>query len=93
MSPSTVIVRRERDGSGTVGVRDTGPGVNDDERDKIFEPFYRGRDAVSPGTGLGLAIVRTIADAHGAVLHLTANSDGRGLCIAASFPARAEAYA
>jgi len=89
----TVLVRRERDGSGTIGVRDTGPGIHDDERDKIFEPFYRGRDAVSPGTGLGLAIVRTIADAHGASLQLTPNDEGPGLCIAASFPARVEAYA
>jgi two-component system sensor histidine kinase TctE len=89
----TVFVRREREGGGTIGVRDTGPGVNEDERDKVFEPFYRGRDAVAPGTGLGLAIVRTIADAHGAGLRLESNPDGFGLCIAATFPARVEAYA
>jgi nitrogen fixation/metabolism regulation signal transduction histidine kinase len=40
-----------------------------------------------------LAIVRTIADAHGASLQLTPNDEGPGLCIAASFPARVEAYA
>jgi len=58
----------------------------------VFEPFYRGREAVAPGTGLGLAIVRTIADAHGAGVRLQAN-DGGGLCVAATFPATVEAYA
>ncbi len=89
----TVQVRRSRDRSATLAVRDTGPGVPDDEQTRIFEPFYRGRDAVPSGTGLGLAIVRTIAGAHGASVHIEPNRDGPGLCIAASFPRLAEATA
>lgn len=49
-------------------VRDTGPGVLEAERERIFEPFYRGRDngAGQPtGSGLGLAITRWIAQVHG----------------------------
>jgi two-component system sensor histidine kinase TctE len=88
----TVEVARVPGGGASVAVRDTGPGVPDDERAKVFEPFYRGREAVAPGTGLGLAIVRTIADAHGAGVRLQAN-DGGGLCVAATFPATVEAYA
>ncbi len=45
-------------------VRDFGPGIPPDQRDKVFERFARGRTA-GPGTGLGLAIARSIAEAHG----------------------------
>jgi two-component system, OmpR family, sensor histidine kinase TctE len=88
----TVQVALTADGGATLCVRDTGPGVPDDERAKVFEPFYRGRDAVAPGTGLGLAIVRTIADAHGAAVRLEP-ADGGGLCIATTFPVTVEAFA
>jgi two-component system sensor histidine kinase TctE len=79
-------------GGVSLAVRDTGPGVPDDERSKVFEPFYRGRDALAPGTGLGLAIVRTIAGAHGASVRLQSNHGG-GLCVAATFPAIVEVAA
>jgi len=50
-----------------VWVEDRGPGVPDEEKQRVFEKFYRGTtSAASPsGTGLGLAIVREIARAHG----------------------------
>jgi len=89
----TVEISRDRRDNAVIAVHDTGPGVPDDERAKVFEPFYRGRDAVATGTGLGLAIVRTIADAHGASVSLQTNPDGVGLCVAANFPTHAEAVA
>jgi signal transduction histidine kinase len=46
-------------------VTDQGPGIDEDERPHLFEPFYRGRAARGTGTGLGLFIVRSIIDAHG----------------------------
>ena len=49
-------------------VEDRGPGIASDDRKHIFEPFYRGRDAVSQqiqGSGLGLNLVLRIAEAHG----------------------------
>ena len=88
----TVHVSRSSDGP-CLAVRDTGPGVPDDERARIFEPFYRGRDAGPSGTGLGLAIVRTIAGAHGASVDIAPSPSGAGLCIAATFPAKSAAYA
>ncbi|SIT11965.1 DUF4118 domain-containing protein [Alicyclobacillus vulcanalis] len=50
----------------TVEVRDYGMGIPEDEVDRVFDKFYRGRSVQSlPGTGLGLAIVRAVVEAHG----------------------------
>jgi two-component system heavy metal sensor histidine kinase CusS len=50
----------------TVRVTDQGPGVHKDDRERIFEPFYRSRSAYgTPGYGLGLAIAAKVARAHG----------------------------
>ena len=46
-------------------VQDNGPGIPPDERERVFDRFYRGRDAAAGGSGLGLAIVRQVADMHG----------------------------
>lgn len=51
---------------GEVRVRDHGPGIAADERERVFDRFYRAASARSqPGSGLGLAIVREVAEAHG----------------------------
>jgi signal transduction histidine kinase len=54
-------------------VSDTGPGVPQDIRERLFEPFVTGR---ADGTGLGLAIVREIARAHGGDARLVASTQG-----------------
>jgi two-component system sensor histidine kinase SenX3 len=51
-----------------IRVADRGPGIPADELEHIFEPFFRGRRAVSDqihGTGLGLNLVKKIVEAHG----------------------------
>ena len=51
---------------GEVVVRDAGPGIEPEERRRVFDRFYRAPSARGmPGSGLGLAIVRQIAEAHG----------------------------
>jgi two-component system, OmpR family, sensor kinase len=63
-----------------VWVRDDGPGIEENDRERIFEPFYRGpRESAEdlPGAGLGLAIARTIARSHGGDITLDAQH-GRG---------------
>jgi signal transduction histidine kinase len=51
-----------------IRVADHGPGIFADEQDRIFDPFFRGRRALSDqvhGTGLGLSLVKKIVEAHG----------------------------
>jgi len=48
-----------------VRVVDRGPGIPEPERERIFEPFYRGRDDAHTGSGLGLAVVRGFVEANG----------------------------
>lgn len=57
-------------------VRDTGPGVEEDELSRITERFFRGRDVTQEGSGLGLAIVRRVAELHGARLELANHPEG-----------------
>ena len=64
-----------------LAVGDEGSGILPDEREKIFEPFYRGRgetERSSEGAGLGLAIVRQIARAHGGDVALAVAASGEG---------------
>jgi two-component system, OmpR family, sensor kinase len=51
-----------------MAVRDHGPGIPEDERDRVTDRFYRGRDAPSGGTGLGLSIARELAEKWGGEL-------------------------
>lgn len=52
----------------TVTIDDDGPGIPENERERVFEPFYRlesSRNRETGGTGLGLAVVRSIVRSHG----------------------------
>ena len=54
-----------RNGEVVLSVEDDGPGIPDDQREKVFERFYRGSGEYSGSSGLGLSIVRAVADSHG----------------------------
>ncbi len=81
----TLGVRVEAGGRVAIEVCDTGQGIPVAERERVFDPFYRGADAPSGGTGLGLAIVRAIADAHAARIDVDDGPDGCGTRIRVSF--------
>ena len=67
-------------------VDDAGPGIPADERDRVFDRFYRRAGSEASGSGLGLAIVRRIADAQGAAVTLQDSSRG-GLRVEVRFDA------
>lgn len=65
--PIDISARREGKNA-TIEIRDSGPGVPEEELDRLFEPFYRpeiSRRADTGGMGMGLAIVKTCAEACG----------------------------
>jgi two-component system, OmpR family, sensor histidine kinase KdpD len=75
-----VSVGRVRDGI-QVRVADHGPGIPEEERSLVFEPFYRGRASFGrPGSGLGLAIARAVVSAHGGEMQLE-QTPGGGLAV------------
>lgn len=81
-----VVVRVRGAVQAILEVDDDGPGIPPEERERVFERFYRGRESREPGTGLGLAIVRDICLSHGAVIALETPADGRGLRVRVEFP-------
>lgn len=71
-----------------IRISDSGPGIADDEREKIFLPFYqrsRAGDAGSRGTGLGLSIVKQLVEALGGEVQVQ-SSLGRGSSFSVSLP-------
>jgi Histidine kinase-, DNA gyrase B-, and HSP90-like ATPase len=54
-------------------VRDSGPGIDPDHLDRVFEAFYTTK---SSGVGMGLSICRSIIDAHGGRLWADMNASG-----------------
>lgn len=75
-----------RDDRAEISVSDNGPGIDDAEKSKVMERFYRG-DASrgTPGVGLGLSLVQAVAKLHGSALEL--HDNGPGLRVAMTVPA------
>jgi signal transduction histidine kinase len=67
------VTAEQRDQDCYLIVEDSGPGVEPEQREKIFEPFTSFR---SNGTGLGLAIAREIVEAHGGTISCTQGANG-----------------
>jgi two-component system, OmpR family, sensor histidine kinase MprB len=65
---------------GELRVRDHGPGIPEEDVDRVFDRFYRAPSARGlPGSGLGLAIVRQIAERHGGRVSAERPADGGAL--------------
>ncbi len=75
-----------RDGMSFLYVEDTGPGITVEEREKVFERFYRVAGTEGVGSGLGLAIVKEIVDRHGGTVSIGPRNGGGGTRICISFP-------
>jgi signal transduction histidine kinase len=81
-----VALRRRSDGAVEIAVADDGPGIQDGEKGKVVERFYRG-DASrgTPGVGLGLSLVQAVAKLHRSSIELSDRDPG--LCVTLALPA------
>jgi len=80
------VTVRSENGSAVLEVVDTGPGIPESHRQRVFDRFYRLEGSQGPGSGLGLAIVRNIAERHGASVTLADRAEGSGLRVLVRFP-------
>lgn len=89
-SQGDITLALERHGPNVqVRVCDHGPGVPPEQRERIFEPFYRlpGASERAGGVGLGLALVRSIAERHNGTVRCEARPDGQGgACFVLTLP-------
>ncbi len=69
-------------------ITDDGPGIPEDDKDKVFQPFFTQKD---DGTGLGLAIVHRIVTAHGGTINLEDGHE-RGATFKITLPATAATH-
>lgn len=82
-----VDVVLSNDNSGLVlKVKDTGPGIPVEDRERIFERFYRIPGNEAQGSGLGLAIVQQIAQRHDAIVEIATGENGTGAIFGIRFP-------
>jgi two-component system, OmpR family, sensor kinase len=81
------IALAAQDGTASLAVEDSGPGIPEAERERVFDRFYRTPDAGAPGSGLGLAIVKAVAGRHGATVVLGRSGELGGLKAEVRFPA------
>jgi signal transduction histidine kinase len=74
------------DGSASIVVSDAGRGLDNEERRRAFEPFWRGSDGASGGNGLGLHLVRTLVEAHGGEVAAASAGRDRGSVFTVTLP-------
>lgn len=82
------ILLQAQDQSDTVviSVSDDGPGIAPEERERIFDRFYRALGTKTSGTGLGLAIVKRIIDIHHGKIQVSDGINGKGTAFIITFP-------
>ena len=73
-------------GLSVVRVSDSGPGIAPEERERVFDRFYRALGTKTSGTGLGLAIVKRIVDIHHGTISIEEGLDGCGTTFRLAFP-------
>jgi two-component system sensor histidine kinase TctE len=81
-----VTVRLVADEHVVLEVEDNGIGVAEEDRERVFERFYRVLGTDADGSGLGLAICREIVEQHGGTIRLAAGSEGLGTRVIAELP-------
>jgi two-component system OmpR family sensor kinase len=88
-----VSIIRNHDGSALLRVADNGPGIPEEDRQRVFDRFYRREGTGESGSGLGLFIARTIANQHHATIVLGQTDEHGGLTVTVRFKSPAALYA
>ncbi len=83
---AVTVTLTEEDGRARLVVCDTGPGIPEQDRERVFERFYRLPGANVTGSGLGLSIVKQVAERHHATIAAGAGEGGAGTAMAITFP-------
>jgi len=85
-----IIVRFIKQGEELIlEVIDSGPGIDEDDKDSVFEPFYQGKQpekGVIQGSGLGLLIVKEFVAAHGGSIAVVNGEEEHGMHVQVKFP-------
>ncbi|MFH1538785.1 MAG: ATP-binding protein [bacterium] len=82
---SVEVTSRLAGGEAEITIADTGPGIDPEKADLLFEPFYTTRPN---GTGLGLAISKQIVERHGGIISIKNRTDKKGAIVTVRLPVR-----
>jgi signal transduction histidine kinase len=82
--PKLSVRTHQTDKSITIEIEDNGPGIPDDIKDKILQPFFTTKKGTQ-GTGLGLSITNDIIKAHGGILKVE-SKEGEGTQLIIQLP-------
>lgn len=74
-----------QEGAVCLSVSDNGPGIPEQERERVAERFYRPSGTQASGSGLGLSIVKRIVELHAATLRIASPDNGSGLMVKVIF--------
>jgi two-component system OmpR family sensor kinase len=80
------VVVRQNEQAAIIEIADTGPGIPPEERERVFDRFYRRPGVDSAGCGLGLAIVKSAVTRHEGTIMLGEAASGKGLRVIIELP-------
>lgn len=84
--PALTVRSRKADGRAIIEIEDNGPGIPEDIKNKIMQPFFTTKKGTQ-GTGLGLSITNDIVKAHGGEIRIETPENGEGTRFVVSLPA------
>jgi signal transduction histidine kinase len=87
-TPIDVQTSTHPNGRVSIAVSDAGPGIPEEDRDVVFEPFWRGKDARQQhrGLGVGLSIARDLCVMSGGDIRVRTAANGHGACFEVDLP-------